>query len=121
MSWKLEEVGGDLFSQRCEKDRDGDFGGVGTILHLVREDVPVLRHRFATEAELLGALATASADKDAEVRAAVLVAAKKVGGPFSQRAAEKAVTGANDAIRRAYKDLKLTGQLGPDGSYQGAP
>lgn len=119
--WKLAQVKGDLFSLTCEKDRDGDFDRV---LHLIRENEPVLRHRFASEPEVLAAMSGALADKSSEIEDAIVRIARGTRTPYTQNAMMAALredgVQFNTAVYRVtFKALKERGVLNPQGVYVG--
>jgi hypothetical protein len=110
--WILEEIEKDhLFRLACDKDRDGDFGGIGATRYLVREEIPVegvpLRHRFATDPEVTGSVFRAAAAEEEYNRQRVLALLDKAGGELPKSEVLKHLGGENKRSRDIVQALVL--------------
>lgn len=127
--WSLDRYGvlpsgEEVFELVNRKDREGDFGGEGTRLHLVREETSLLRHRWATNLELVAATATAITGAAAYAKLVREIAESNPARAFSVRDMVAEVrsrrgSATEPTVREAFKKLKDDGLVSPKGQWLG--
>jgi hypothetical protein len=109
--WHLESVSGGLFRLRCEKDRDGDFGDVGACVYIVRDTVPNLHHRLATEGEIRAAGIDAMCAEQGAALQKIRKLINEGDGSAGKSEALKAIGGDNGRTRAVVNTLLFEGTI----------